>query len=44
MIIDSGAYARAGLLGNPGDGYFGKTLSVSIKILVLTFYYTSRLN
>src|SRR6476660_9248096 len=31
MIIDSRAYARAGLLGNPSDGYFGKTLSVSIK-------------
>lgn len=31
MIIDSRAYARAGLLGNPSDGYFGKTISVSIK-------------
>ncbi len=31
MIIDTRAYARAGLLGNPSDGYFGKTLSVSIK-------------
>jgi glucuronokinase len=31
MIIDSRAYARAGLLGNPSDGYFGKTLSISIK-------------
>jgi glucuronokinase len=31
MIIDSRAYARAGLLGNPSDGYFGKTLSLSIK-------------
>jgi glucuronokinase len=31
MIIDSRAYARAGLLGNPSDGYFGKTISISIK-------------
>ena len=31
MIIDSRAYARAGLVGNPSDGYFGKTISVSIK-------------
>lgn len=31
MIIDSRAFARAGLLGNPSDGYFGKTLSLSIK-------------
>jgi len=25
------AYARAGLLGNPSDGYFGRTIAVSIK-------------
>jgi len=25
------AYARAGLLGNPSDGYYGKTLSVTVK-------------
>ncbi|MCL5269144.1 MAG: GHMP kinase [bacterium] len=25
------AFARAGLAGNPSDGYFGKTLSVSIR-------------
>lgn len=31
MIIDSRAYARAGLLGNPSDGYFGKTISLIIK-------------
>jgi glucuronokinase len=31
MIIDSRAFARAGLLGNPSDGYFGKTISLSIK-------------
>jgi glucuronokinase len=31
MIIDTFAYARAGLLGNPSDGYFGKTISISVK-------------
>ena len=31
MIIDSRAFARAGMLGNPSDGYFGKTISLSIK-------------
>ncbi|MBC8374626.1 MAG: GHMP kinase [FCB group bacterium] len=31
MLIEERAYARAGLLGNPSDGYFGKTISISIK-------------
>ncbi len=31
MIIETRAYARAGLLGNPSDGYFGKTISISVK-------------
>jgi glucuronokinase len=31
MIIRTRAYARAGLAGNPSDGYFGKTLSVTIR-------------
>ncbi len=31
MIIEERAYARAGLLGNPSDGYFGKTISIIIK-------------
>ena len=31
MIIEECAYARAGLLGNPSDGYFGKTISISVK-------------
>ena len=26
-IIKAKSFARAGLLGNPSDGYFGKTLS-----------------
>jgi glucuronokinase len=31
MIIESRAYARAGLLGNPSDGYFGKTISFVVR-------------
>ncbi len=30
-IIRSTAYARAGLLGNPSDGFFGRTISVVVK-------------
>ena len=29
MAVESVAYARAGLMGNPSDGYFGKTISIS---------------
>ena len=29
--VEARAYARAGLLGNPSDGYFGKTISIIIK-------------
>ena len=31
MIIRARAYARAGLIGNPSDGYFGKTISVILR-------------
>jgi glucuronokinase len=31
MIVRTKAYTRAGLAGNPSDGYFGKTLSVAFK-------------
>ena len=31
MIIETRAYARAGLLGNPSDGYNGKTISISVR-------------
>jgi glucuronokinase len=31
MIIEKRAYARAGLLGNPSDGYFGKTISILVR-------------
>src|SRR6184192_2905768 len=31
MIIAAHAHARAGLVGNPSDGYFGKTISFIIR-------------
>src|SRR5438094_2991050 len=31
MIITGKAHARAGLVGNPSDGYFGKTISFIIR-------------
>ncbi len=31
MIIRSTSYARAGLVGNPSDGYFGKTIAFIVK-------------
>ena len=31
MIITAHAFARAALVGNPSDGYFGKTLSFVIR-------------
>lgn len=31
MIITTHAYARAGLVGNPSDGYYGKTISTIIR-------------
>ena len=31
MIIRKRAYARAGLIGNPSDGYYGKTISIIAK-------------
>jgi glucuronokinase len=39
MILTAHAYARAGLVGNPSDGYFGKTIS----FLVRNFHATIRL-
>lgn len=30
-MIEGVAYARAGILGNPSDGYFGKIISISVK-------------
>lgn len=30
-MIETFAYARAGLLGNPSDGYFGKTISLLVR-------------
>ncbi|MCI0638089.1 MAG: hypothetical protein L0Y72_00340 [Gemmataceae bacterium] len=31
LIIRRRAYARAGLIGNPSDGYHGKTISLSVR-------------
>ncbi len=31
MACEATAYARAGLIGNPSDGYFGKTISFSVR-------------
>jgi glucuronokinase len=31
MTIETKAYGRAGILGNPSDGYFGKIVAVTIK-------------
>lgn len=31
MLIETQAFARAGLVGNPSDGYFGKTISFIIR-------------
>ena len=31
MIIKTKAYGRAGLIGNPSDGYFGKTIAFIIR-------------
>ncbi|MDR0811640.1 MAG: hypothetical protein LBN23_05150 [Paludibacter sp.] len=45
MIIEGRAYARAGLLGNPSDGYFGKTISLIVKNFgaVISLYQTPEL-
>ena len=31
IIIRKRAYARAGLIGNPSDGYNGKTISIIVR-------------
>lgn len=31
MIVETYAYARAGLLGNPSDGYYGKTIAFLVR-------------
>src|SRR5205809_214328 len=31
MIIRKQAFARAGLVGNPSDGYYGKTISFIVR-------------
>src|SRR5213078_5295155 len=36
MTITANAHARAGLVGNPSDGYFGKTISFIIRNFAAT--------
>ena len=36
MIISTHAHARAGLVGNPSDGYFGKTISCILRNFTAT--------
>jgi len=45
MIITAKAHARAGLIGNPSDGYFGKTIAVILKNFAVgvTLYETPEL-
>jgi len=31
MVLSAKAHARAGLIGNPSDGYFGKTIAILLK-------------
>src|SRR5512140_2913967 len=31
LLIRKRAYARAGLVGNPSDGYHGKTISIIVR-------------
>ena len=31
-MIETYAYACAGILGNPSDGYFGRTLAMSAQL------------
>lgn len=46
MIIETRAYARAGLMGNPSDGFFGKTISISVRNFgaSITLYESPELN
>ncbi|WP_460974224.1 mevalonate kinase family protein [Spirosoma knui] len=46
MLIETRAYARAGLLGNPSDGFFGKTIAISVRNFgaSVTLYQSPELN
>lgn len=45
MIIETKAHARVGLVGNPSDGYYGKTVAVILKNFAaeITLYETPEL-
>lgn len=36
MLFETVSYARAGLLGNPSDGYYGKTLAFAVRDFPVT--------
>ncbi|UFH57323.1 mevalonate kinase [Spirosoma sp. KNUC1025] len=46
MLIETRAYARAGLLGNPSDGFYGKTIAISVRNFgaSVTLYQSPELN
>ena len=46
MIIKTSAYSRAGLIGNPSDGYYGKTISIILKNFktVVTLFESPKIN
>lgn len=31
-VVTCRAYARIGLLGNPSDGYYGRTIGLSLEV------------
>ena len=38
MLIRAKAFARAALIGNPSDGYFGKTIAFTFSKIFTTRY------
>jgi glucuronokinase len=46
MIINTIAHSRAGLIGNPSDGYFGKTISLILRNFnaEVTIYESTEIN
>lgn len=46
MLIETRAYARAGLFGNPSDGFYGKTIAISVRNFgaSVTLYQSPELN
>jgi len=46
LLIETRAYARAGLFGNPSDGFYGKTIAISVRNFgaSVTLYQSPELN